>query len=136
MPNLMPVMNLFLTIVPILMLMLVGTQVALLSLNLNQAARVGNQPATVKLSVIIHAAGSIAFEIIQPERKNNVIPKDNGSYDYAKLKQEIQSLKSGYNESSEINIVPNPNVSYDDLIKTIDICRSEGFRNVHYRPMP
>ncbi len=137
-PELLPVMNLFLTIVPVLLFMMVITQVALLAFNFNQAAvepttgRAAQAPRAVKLSVFIRTSAPDAFEIRQPGRPSEFIPLVNGRYDYISLDDAIRQVKINFPEEVDFNVGPYPDVLYDDLIKTIDICRSHGFTNIHY----
>ncbi len=145
-PNLIPVMNLFLTIVPFLMLMLVITQVALIAFNFNQptgegtgGAGPGAKKNVPQVTVIIMASRIASgtypgFEIREPGTAPDSISVANGRYNFVKLDRTLKAVRQRYPNLQDINVAPYDDVLYDNLIKTIDICRVNGFQFVHYRP--
>ncbi len=145
-PNLVPVMNLFLTIVPFLLVMLVVSQVALIVLNFNQSSGPANAPAgtggrrnTTQVWVVIRApnsrsGGSPGFEVREPGATQK-IELTGDRYDFASLDTALKQVKTNYPTLADINVAPADEVLYDNLIKTIDICRFNGFSVIHYRPL-
>lgn len=134
-PNLTPVMNLFLTIIPFLIEFTIIAEIALIALNFGPST--GSGPGSGNpLWVIIRAPSSAsaqAFEIREPG-SSVTIGMVNGQYDYGRLDQEIKRLRTEYSSQLDINVAPEAQTVFDALIKTIDLCRSNGYVNIHYRP--
>lgn len=146
-PDLVPIMNLFLAIIPFLLLMLVISQVALVALNFTSTggggggadnnAGGGGQDIK-KVQVIIMDTDDAArglfkgFEIREPGADSQRIPAVNGQFDWAGLDNNLKSLRSRNPELRDINVLVYPEVLYGALMKTIDLCKVNTFVNVHY----
>ena len=147
-PDLVPIMNLFLTVIPFLLLMLVITQVALVAFNFSAAPP--GQPATVdgteglkkdvpEVTVIITASQDSlsttipGFEIREPGRDPGIVGLSLGQYNYVMLDAGLKTIRDRFPDLRDISVAPYDDVQYDVLIKTIDICRSNAFANVHYK---
>jgi len=147
-PNLIPIMNLFLTIIPMLMMMVVISQIALFALNFSQGeggvsygqgGGGGGGAQTEKVE--IHILGNqyaqennttIGMEIREAGFKPMTIPALNGYYDYVTLNKTLQEIRSRKETLSDITVLVHPDVLYGDLMKTIDLCKVNGFTQVHY----
>lgn len=141
-------MNLFLTIIPFLLLMLVITQVALVAFNFSAtppgpAALVDGTEGPKKdvpdVTVIIMASQDSlkttfpGFEIREPGLAPTIVALANNRYDYLALDAILKQVRKNSPDLQDISVAPYDDVLYDDLIKTIDICRSNNFANVHYK---
>jgi biopolymer transport protein ExbD len=148
-PNLVPLMNLFVTIIPFLLTMIVISQVALIALNFSSTTGEGGsgsdggsggvkaQVTDVKLIIMaslgnqlfpgyeVRVAGEEGFQI-----RNSAT---NGQYNFPELNQVLNVLQNRRN-THDITLVVYPDVLYGDLIKTIDLCKLNGFTNVIYKP--
>ncbi|MDP2173607.1 MAG: hypothetical protein Q8M98_02820 [Candidatus Cloacimonadaceae bacterium] len=146
-PNLVPIMNLFITIIPFLLLMLVISQVALVSLNFSQGTGGGGGGAgggdgkdTKKLQVIIMAADAperglfAGFEVREPGAESVKIPFANGLFNFVKLDETLKQIRANNPELFDIGVSPYPDVLYGPLIQTIDLCKNNNFVNVRYEP--
>ena len=146
-PNLVPIMNLFLTIIPMLLMMVVISQIALLALNFSQGesgvsyGQGGGGGGAKTEKVEIHILGkqyaqennaTIGMEIREPGFKPMTISAINGYYDYVTLNKTLQEIRSRKGTLSDITVLVHPDVLYGDLMKTIDICKVNGFTQVHY----
>jgi len=146
-PNLIPIMNLFLTIIPILLMMVVISQIALLALNFSQGeggvsySQGGGGGGAQTDKVEIHILGNqyaqennatIGMEIREPGFKPITIPAINEYYDYVTLNKTLQDIRNRKETLSDITVLVHPDVLYGDLMKTIDICKVNGFTQVHY----
>ena len=145
-PNLIPIMNLFLTIIPMLMMMVVISQIALLALNFSQGeggvttggGGGGGGPVTEKVEIHIlgknYAASTnfLGMEIREPGVATKNIPAINGFYDYPSLDKALQEIRSRKGNLNDITVLVHPDVLYGDLMKTIDLCKVHGFSQVHY----
>ncbi len=145
-PDLVPIMNLFLAIIPFLMLMLVISQVALIALNFTSTGGggggstggAGGGQDIKKVQVIITNENDparklfVGFEIREPGVETIQIPAVNGEFDYVALNSAIKGVKSRNPQLVDINVLVYPQVLYGTLIKTIDLCKNNSFPNVHY----
>jgi biopolymer transport protein ExbD len=146
-PNLVPIMNLFLTIIPMLLMMVVISQIALLALNFSQGesgvsyGQGGGGGGAKTEKVEIHILGeqyaqenntTLGMEIREPGFKPMTISAINGYYDYVTLNKTLQEIRSRKGTLSDITVLVHPDVLYGDLMKTIDICKVNGFTQVHY----
>jgi biopolymer transport protein ExbD len=147
-PDLVPIMNLFITIIPFLMLMLVISQVALVALNFTQGTGGGSEGGEggggdleqAKLEVIVMASENAAnkvfpgFEVREEGRDPILIPLVNLQYDYPRLDDALSKIRERNPEVYDISVSPYPDVRYEHLIKTIDLCKEHNFVNVRYEP--
>ncbi len=147
-PDLVPIMNLFITIIPLLMLMLVISQVALVALNFTQGTGGGGEEGPggggteepAKVDVIIMATENPArkvfpgFEVRKEDQVVEFIPIKNNQFDYFQLNKTLQAIRDDNPELYDISVAPYPDVRYEALIKTIDICKSLNFVYVRYEP--
>jgi hypothetical protein len=141
-------MNLFVTIIPFLMLMVVISQVALVALNFTSeggqgAAGTGGGGGESTKQIEIHLmlldnpdAGlfqgmEIRDKIDGTEHKLPVL--EEGVYDFYRLNNLLIDLKKRHVDTSEIAVIVHPEVVYDTLIRTIDLCKQNGFPTVHYK---
>ena len=142
-----PIMNLFLTIIPMLLMMVVISQIALLALNFSQGesgvsyGQGGGGGGAKTEKVEIHILGeqyaqenntTLGMEIREPGFKPMTISAINGYYDYVTLNKTLQEIRSRKGTLSDITVLVHPDVLYGDLMKTIDICKVNGFTQVHY----
>jgi hypothetical protein len=137
-------MNLFLTIIPFLLLFVVLSNVALVSLNLSSdgggggGEGEGGGSEIPKIQVIIYH-GSISdpsqvnsFEIREPKLPAQKIPAINGRHDYVTLDAALKEIKARRPDLWDINVVPNDDVLFETLLQTIDLCKKNQFPFVHY----
>jgi biopolymer transport protein ExbD len=145
-PNLVPIMNLFITIIPFLILMISISQVALLALNFaadgggdGQGEGGGGdaQEEILEIHLMLkeHDTGLFpGMEIREPDKTTHRLPwLQENVYDFDGLNNMLSDMKNKFPESSEIAVIVHPEVLYDTLIRTIDLCKTNGFATVHYR---
>lgn len=147
-PDLVPIMNLFITIIPFMLYMLVIAQIALVALNFAPTGGGGGggqgpgggKPQEKKIEVYLMNQDAPerglfrGFEVREPGMETVKIPFTNGYYDFVRLDQVLKDIRSRNANQSEINVSPYPDVLYGPLIQTIDICKSNAFVNVMYKP--
>jgi len=145
-PDLVPIMNLFLTIIPFLMLM-ITVSVSLMALNFASDAGGGaggsgggggNQDKILEIHLMLRQSESLelfpGMEIREPGSTIHKLPwLSENVYDFNSLNDLLARLKEKYSETTEIAVVVHPDVLYDTLIRTIDLCKTNGFVTVHYR---
>ncbi|HPN40408.1 MAG TPA: biopolymer transporter ExbD [Candidatus Cloacimonadota bacterium] len=148
-PDLVPIMNLFLTIIPFMLYMLVITQLALIALNFAPSGGGGGggqgpggdakaEEKKIEVYIMNQDApdrGLIrGFEVREPGMENIKVPFVNGNYDFVRLDQILKDIRARNPEQREINVSPYPDVLYGPLIQTIDLSKSNGFINVMFKP--
>jgi hypothetical protein len=147
MPNLVPLMNLFITIVPFLLTIVVISQVAMVGLNFSTPGGVvsgsggsGSGPGPsqeIKLIVMASEGNQLfpGFEIRGWNGGSTAIRNTNGgaTYDFVTLNNTLTKIDKDLN-LDDITIIVYPDVLYGTLIQTIDLCKANGFPNVIYKP--
>jgi biopolymer transport protein ExbD len=147
-PNLVPMMNVFLTLIPFLITMVVITQVALVALNFsssgggggtgNGGGGSGSTGKEIKV-VVMSSAGNEMFPGFQireaGESTYDIRNADSrGRFNFIALNQKLSEIKARNKDIADIKIVVYPDVLYGTLIQTIDLCKKNGFPNVIYAP--
>ena len=142
--NLIPIMNLFITIIPMLLMITVTVHLAFLSLNLTASGTAGTgdvestagsdqRMKEIKLVLYIDR-----FEIHEEGvRESIIIPSrelEDGSlrHDYLALDNVLLQIKERNKDINEIRITPYPDVYYGTLLRAIDISKRQGFPEVKY----
>ncbi len=150
-PNLIPVMNLFLILIPMLVTMTVVVNIAVMGLNLPTQARAGEQQAKEEkpkklenLIVVLTKDKGIlllGYEegitnenmFLMGKQKGIRIPDKNNRYDLRTLEKYIKEIKEKYQEQRNINFGCDEPVKYEDLIKAMDLCRRNGLPEIGIR---
>ena len=139
-------MNLFVSIIPFLIMMISISQVALIALSFTSDGGGGGtgegggaQAEIVEIHLMMkeHAQAQLfpGMEIREPDKKTiHKIPwLREDVYDFDGLNTLLVDLKEKYSDTTEIAVIVHPDVLYDTLIRTIDLCKDNGFVTVHYR---
>jgi len=138
-PNLIPIMNLFIVIIPMLMTIMVTVHLAMIEITLpTEGAGGGGDDTQEQLEdlpkVITLALLPDRFEIMVEGIEDMItIPQlSAGTYDYFTLDKNIARLKNSNEKQGTIDILPDPSVKFDTLLRSIDICKSNNFPNIKY----
>ncbi len=131
--NITPVMNIFLILVPFLLLTAVFVRIAILEFSLpsteNQANKAQRNPAT-KPVVTIVAITEKGFRLKTEGASFPLIAKQQDAFDYDGLVKKLQEVKKLHRETEDIIIAPEAQVRYETIIKVMDRCRENGFPNI------
>lgn len=145
-PNLVPIMNLFMALIPFLLMMIVISQIALVALNFSAAGGGGGggaggggeTPKEIKVIIMASEGNQIfpGFEIRESEGGNIAIKnaENGGRFNFMSLNNTLGNIKANNQGLGDITIVVYPDVLYETLIQTIDLCKQNGFPNVIYKP--
>jgi len=143
-PSLVPIMNLFLGIIPFMMMMVVVSATALVELNFTQGgggdgpggggggAKVEKVEVQIWGKAMSAKEGMLGFQIREPGVENKSIPAINQIYDFISLENALKDIRSRKTDLKEITVLVYPDVLYGDLMRTIDLCKTNGFTMVHY----
>jgi|WetSurMetagenome_2_1015567.scaffolds.fasta_scaffold241508_1 hypothetical protein len=135
-----PIMNLFITIIPMLLTMLVTLQLSYISLNLAATSQGGGGNGAgaggEKIKVVRVVLYNNRIEVQEEGAKSVTIPTYMADgiqkYDFISLDATISGIKQRNPNLYNIKVVPYPDVDYDTLVRSIDVCKLDGFPNVTY----
>lgn len=129
--NITAVMNIFLILIPFLLLTAVFVRIAVLELTLPSAGRqhtVAAENRQIVLNTLsISGAG---FQLSSPYMNHRALSRVSGEFDYDGLISQLQATKAQYPMSEDIIIRPDADILYDVIIQVMDRCREAGFPNV------
>jgi len=145
-PNLIPIMNLFIVVIPMLMTIMVSIHIAMIGINLTSSTGGGGgqQPEDKKEppKKITLALIPDRFEIqVEGQKETTIIPvisadstgtDANVKYDFITLDKDIIELKKKYENQNTIVVLPYSGVKYDILLRAIDVCKDNGFPIIKY----
>ncbi|MFH1612241.1 MAG: biopolymer transporter ExbD [bacterium] len=134
--NVIPVLNLFSSLIPFLLLCTVFASTAVIQLSLPTAEDgngINNNGATkeerqsLNLSIVITDKG---FLIAGSNAILPLIPKVNGNYNFEELANQLKNVKAKFSYQQDIILVCEKNIIYDLVIKVMDISKETGFPNI------
>lgn len=131
--NIIPVMNIFLLLIPFLLLTAAFVQLAVVELSLpslNKGQGQLTQERPQNLVLIILAIKETGFQLKAQGFKFEPLNKINNQYDYRQLIEQLKQIKQMHPYAEDIFISPENKVKYDIIIKVMDRCRETGFSNV------
>ena len=129
-----PVLNLFIILIPFLLMTAVFVQTSVIDLFLPSTSKPHNllpeaQSNVSKEKILILAIAPQGFYLILGEKLLKLIPKKN-DYDYGQLEEVLQKVRDKLPEQQSIIIESDDGIIYDDIIHTMDRCRSCGLTNI------
>lgn len=131
--NIIPVMNIFLLLIPFLLLTAVFVHIAVIdlslpSLNKGEGGQIQEQPKN--LILVILAIKETGFQLKSLGFTFDPLEQANGQYNYRQLAEQLKQIKNQHPYAEDIIISPEAKVKYDVIIKVMDQCRETGFPNV------
>ncbi len=131
--NVTPVLNVFLILIPFLLLTAVFVRIAILELALPSIGKKSQQAQTEQPKQIVLNMLSIdekGFQLKTTGMNFPRIPRRNGEYDFEALARQLKRVKQKYAESEDVIIAPASSVTYDIIVHVMDTCRENGFPNI------
>lgn len=145
-PNLIPIMNLFLVLIPMLITMTVSVKLAIMQLNLPSKPGQGKdlaaeKPKELELTLALTEKEGILLSgykegitkenmFLMGKGKNAMklikIPNKNNKFDLHTLEYYIKDIKKNYKDQKQISFACDMTIKYEDLIKAMDLCRRNG----------
>ena len=128
--NITPVMNIFLILVPFLLLTAVFVKLSILEFSLptsqaGEAQKQQNNPV-----VTILAISEKGFELKTKGMKIPFIEKKKDNFDFQTLVEKLQKIKEMHVQTEDIILAPQVSIKYGTIIKVMDRCRENGFLNI------
>jgi biopolymer transport protein ExbD len=130
--NITPVMNIFLILVPFLLLTAVFVKIAVLEFSLPSLDQKSGKTKLeqTKTVVTILAISEKGFELKTQGMKIPFIFKKQDNFDFQTLVAKLKEVKNRHINSEDIIVVPQASIKYDTIIKVMDRCRENGFPNI------
>lgn len=130
-----PIMNLFLILVPFLLVAAEFVNIAVLDMSLPQLNTNASVTQTTtelpKQSILstleIDESG---MQVNSPTFTFPAIKKSASGYDYNTLKAQLTQIKQKFPEAADMVIAPQDQIKYDIVIQVMDRCREQGFPNI------
>ncbi len=130
--NVTPVMNIFVILIPFLLLTATFVKIAIINLalpSLEQGQQI-DEEALKDLTLILISIKPEGFEVKTSEQKFPLIRrKDNGEFDFRSLRKILTELKKKYPQLEDVVISPASEIKYQVIVKVLDNCREVGFPN-------
>lgn len=130
--NITPVMNLFLVLVPFLLLTTEFVRIAVLELALpsqNQTETRDDRPQRPPILILL-AIDEDGIEIKAPNMQLPKIVANGKEQQFAQLEEQLRAIKARYQETEEITIQPVETILYETIVHIMDRCRDNGFPNI------
>jgi len=131
--NLTAVMNIFLILIPFLLLTATFMRIAVLELSLPSLDHRDGQTATQSRQSVVLNRLQIrpdGFALISPNLNFPELTKENNDYNWQGLTQQLARIKEKYPETKDIIIAPDDAIRYETIITVMDRCRDSGFLNI------
>ncbi len=129
--NITAVMNIFLILIPFLLLTAVFVRIAVLEFSLPSKQKSSTTEATPRDAVVtVIAINEKGFDLKTQGMKFSFINKKTENFDFQTLVQNLQKVKARHVETEDIIIAPHASTKYDTIIKVMDRCRENGFPNI------
>ena len=122
-------MNLMIVLVPVLLMNMVFSQLAVLDLRLpagDQPGAAEIDPEDVSLEVVIRNSGFELNRTYQEKTETIVLlPKKEDGFDYSGLSLALQDVKKnpGFADKKDISLLSEPDIDYQTLINVMDTVR-------------
>lgn len=129
--NITPIMNIFLILVPFLLLTAVFVQISIHEFSLptgetsEQQAEPEKKPVVTLLTIT-----ESGFQLKTQGKNFPDIPKDSNDYDYASLVAALDEVRSMHTGAEDIILAPASSIKYEIIIRVMDRCRENGFLNI------
>ena len=131
--NLTAVMNIFLILIPFLLLTATFVRITVLELTLPSLDRAGrqttrqNSESTVLNILLIKET---ELQLNSPGFEFDKINKLDNDYNWPELTSQLQRIKDKFPDSQDIIISPERTIRYETIIAIMDQCREAGFPSI------
>ncbi len=129
--NITPVMNIFLILVPFLLLTAVFVKISILEFSLPTSTQASDAQKPQNNPVVtILAISEKGFELKTKGMKIPFIEKKEDNFNFQTLVEKLQKIKERHVQTEDIILAPHVSIKYDTIIKVMDRCRENGFFNI------
>jgi len=135
-----PLLSIMVKLIPVLLLSSAFVQIMMLETELPQAVQSAiesNQKLDKKpeIDVLVDYGKGFQIAISSPGKdveQINIPASRRNQLDFETLNKELVKIKSRYTQVFELNIVPSPEINYQDIVKTMDMARRPLDREVRF----
>ncbi|MCB9554761.1 MAG: biopolymer transporter ExbD [Deltaproteobacteria bacterium] len=131
--NLIPIMNLFVTMIPLLLLTAAFYHIGMVNASVPTESEKGTDVATKTTAVTLNVrmtqrgfemtASNSSLGAAELEKLSALVAKKNGDWDYERLNETLSSVKSSYPKSDTIILFPAKKSRYSQIVRTMDAAR-------------
>ncbi len=133
--DLMPLMNVFLVVIPLLLFSAVFIQVSVIEMNQSASAAAASPvPESIELTILIHPEGYVVQAEGFPPR---AIPRSEASAEtadsggageatMAELALSLGEIAASHPDNHDVQIVPEATTHYEEIIAVMDVARAAG----------
>lgn len=133
--NLIPVMNLFVTLIPFLLLAAAFYHVSVIPTSLPSQTTETSDIATEERSVTVNLV--VEEERIELSATNAVLDEEtlnalsatlerkDGKFDFEALGEALYAIKMRFDQSDTVIVLPSDLVRYEDIIRVLDVAREK-----------
>ena len=123
--NLVPYIDLLTCMVAFLLITSIWTQLARLEVAQKGQGQQEGDSAVDHLRIAVLVSADSFNLIVQDDQKP--IPKRGGALDYARLIDELKTVKQAHPDSTDLQILSEDGIVFDTLVRTMDAAMSAGF---------
>jgi biopolymer transport protein ExbD len=124
--EILPLMNLFVVLIPMLLLSAVFLEMAVIRMNLPSDEAESPAKETLALSIVIQDA---RYVIKSRRLEDEVIARSAPEADVA-LRSALVKVATLFPENHDVVIVSQSHTRYDDIVRVMDISRESGIDNI------
>lgn len=131
--DMVPMMNLFTVLVPILLLAAVFANITVLELEIPPAgsgeAGVDRSPDTGSLNLVV----VVAEEGITVGGNGGFLPtllREEGTIDPERFASLLATVRSEYPDEARLTVASESGISYEEVVLVMDLCRESGFTEI------
>lgn len=135
--DLAPLLAVMVKLVPVLLLSSAFIQVMMIETDLPQAVKVAMQKQEEKptANIMMRANAKDGIQIVVQKGANQTtqsVPLKDGAFDYVSLHKTLQKIKLENPEVFKLEINPDSNISYRDVVKMTDFARRSRDKEVRF----
>ncbi len=134
--NITPIMNVFMILVPFLLLTAAFAQTAMVDLSLPVAADSDQQQEEemidLNLRVSITAAG---LRVEGTAASLELVPRlSSGAYDFDRLAEQLAQVRKSFPDERAVVVAASPTIRYQTVVQVMDRCKAAGFSDISVGP--
>ncbi len=133
--NVIPVMNLFMVLIPFLLLGATFFQIGVIPTSLPThnptESDVPKTPKTVLVNLVVEedemrlTCDSVSLTPEELDDLAQTFPNSGGTHDIGALQAKLESLKTTYPESNTLTVIPHGDLQYQELVRVLDATREK-----------
>lgn len=131
--DMVPMMNLFTVLVPVLLLAAVFANITVLELELPPPASGETGAATPAETTPLNLVVIVSAEGVTVGGNGGFLPsvlREEGAYDPAAVTALLEQVRSEYPNETRVTVAAESGVPYEEVVELMDLCRAGGFADI------